>query len=201
MSQLSKSEEKRSIAKIREKARISDEGYAEDSPAAEEKSVEDVSKEDHSRIPQPLRERAIVFALSGTTFIILSGICVSTLNSSKWLFVSGLLIGGLLIAYSIYQFVLFYRKGYAIIRGTVIDATVRGWRRQNWEVVFQAGKEQDFATFAFDVARKGRYRLLPGDKVKVYLPINYDTREKNGVNVILTFYAYERYGAPAKKKK
>lgn len=84
----------------------------------------------------------------------------------------------------------FAEKKYTTYDGLVIDSYNTGvlkWKAL--EVLFATAENE---TYSFQVKEK-RFRLLPGDKVTIYCPLNVYIEDKNGVNVIANYFAFTRH--------
>lgn len=144
------------------------------------------------RVPDALFERCITFIIMGLGIMVMAIVLMAiTRRVSVALAGASLLCCIGLIAYGVMELRKFEAGNYRQIDGTVLSSTVKGYRRQLKEIVFE--EKVGYKKYGFTTSSKKQYSLLAGDSIHIYLPTDVPTAMKDGVNEITSYYAYERY--------
>ncbi len=103
----------------------------------------------------------------------------------------GLILIAVLGTYAIILYRTYSKGNYDCIEGMCKDAHKAGWRKQYWQIIITDDKGN---TYSVNTVVKKRYRILPGDKVVVYVPKGLEMTENvDGIYEINEVYGATRY--------
>lgn len=145
------------------------------------------TREDAVSLPGPLRNVCLIFAAMGSLFLFAG---VKIVSSSITLGVASIVVAVGFFAYATAKFLAFSRGKYKYIDGICIDSNPLKLLSRSCEILITTA---DNDTYALMTPKKKQGRLLPGDKVTVYMPMDVILSEKEGIKYISAFYGYERH--------
>ncbi len=143
--------------------------------------------EEFTSLPEPLRNVILIFAAMGSLFLFVG---VKAISTSAVMGVFSILVAVGVFSYTIAKFIAFSNGKYKYIDGICIDSNPLKLFSRSCEILISTA---DNDTYALMLPKKKQGRLLPGDKVTVYMPMDVAVSEKEGIKYISAFYGYERH--------
>lgn len=144
-----------------------------------------------NKIPPALMQNIYTLVLGIVVCIgcILFGL--TTFGAVSFITIVGLLLIAILGAYAVILYRTYSSGNYDYVDGVCIDAHKSGWRKQYWQMII-ADSENN--TYSIKTMVKRQYRILPGDKVVVYVPKGLQITENgDGIYEINELYGFMRH--------
>lgn len=144
---------------------------------------------DKKTIPSPLAKNLTLFASASVLLAILSIIFITSSQINE------VGIAGLILSFviAVYWYILFkrFRDGkYITIDGICTDAQAKGiLHHKTWQITIEDINSKDI--YSFNTAFRKKHRILPGDRLYIYLPDDNMVVENDGVLDIISYYGYE----------
>ena len=159
--------------------------------AANPEKVVPNEKAELAKIPPALMQniQTLIFGIVVCVACILFG--MTSFGVISFLTVIGLILIAVLGTYVVILYRTYSSGNYDYVDGVCIDAHKAGWRRQYWQIII-ADNENN--TYSVKTMVKRRYRILPGDKVVVYVPKGLEITENgDGIYEINELYGFMRH--------
>ena len=148
-------------------------------------------KEELDKIPPALMQNIQTLILGIVICIACILFGMTSFGIVSFLTVIGLILIAVLGTYAIILYRTYSSGNYDYVDGVCIDAHKAGWRRQYWQIII-ADNENN--TYSVKTMVKRRYRILPGDKVVVYVPKGLELTENgDGIYEIKELYGFMRH--------
>ncbi len=144
-----------------------------------------------SKIPPALMQniQTLIFGIVVCVACILFG--MTSFGPISFITIIGLILIAILGAYAAMLYRTYSTGNYDYIDGVCIDAHKAGWRKQYWQMII-ADNENN--TYSVNTIVKRKYRILPGDKVVVYVPKGLEVAENgDGIYEINELYGFMRH--------
>ena len=148
-------------------------------------------KEELDKIPPALMQniQTLIFGIVVCIVCILFG--MTSFGILSFLTAIGLILIAILGTYAVILYRTYSSGNYDYIDGVCIDAHKPGWRKQYWKMII-ADSENN--TYSVNTMVKRKYRILPGDKVVIYVPKGLELTENgDGIYEIKELYGFMRH--------
>lgn len=148
-------------------------------------------KEELAKIPPALMQniQTLIFGIVVCIACILFG--MTSFGIVSFLTAIGLILIAILGTYAVILYRTYSSANYDYIDGICIDAHKTGWRKQYWKMII-ADSENN--TYSVNTMVKKKYRILPGDKVVIYVPKGLELTENgDGIYEIKELYGFMRH--------
>ena len=144
---------------------------------------------DNSRIPSSLMKHVLVVS-AGALFLFAISL-IFTISTGQYRFgFAGMVIALCVAGYAALLFRNFSKKRYVTIDGICIDARMRGkFRGRTWQIVLEDTGSKD--VYGFETSALKKYRILPGDRLYLYMPEDSLIAEHDGILSVINYYGYE----------
>lgn len=148
-------------------------------------------KEELDKIPPALMQniQTLIFGIVVCIVCILFG--MTSFGIVSFLTAIGLILIAILGTYAVILYRTYSSGNYDYIDGVCIDAHKPDWRKQYWKMII-ADSENN--TYSVNTMVKRKYRILPGDKVVIYVPKGLELTENgDGIYEIKELYGFMRH--------
>ena len=140
-------------------------------------------------IPSPLTKSLMLFASASIMLAVFSIIFITSSQINE-VGIAGLILSAVIAVYWYVLLKKFCNKKYVTVDGICTDARAKGiLRHKTWQVIIEDLNSKD--TYSFSTSFRKKHRILPGDRLYIYLPDDNMVVENDGVLDIMSYYGYE----------
>ena len=146
-------------------------------------------RENNCAVPGILKGNIIKIFLLSAAVPAVSAVLYASLGFPASFLIMGMLLSLSLNVMALLQYRRIKEGRFKVYDGRCIDSQAKGPAGRTREIVFECGGKE----YAIRVSQQRKFRLLPGDRFRLYTADDAVEIETDGVTEILSFYAIERH--------